>query len=99
MSYAIINGKQIELLTDINDTSDNIHMNFQERKRRVILKRRFGYIPTNYQKILGKRKLVDVFGSGMHDEERYGQLILSDFFNTNIGHGVYQNIHNEKKII
>lgn len=45
------------------------------------------YIPN----ILGKRKLVDAFGEKIYnDEERYGQEIPADFFQTNIGHGVYK---------
>lgn len=43
---------------------------------------------TKPESILGKRKYQDAFDA--HDDERYGQPIESDFFTSNIGHGVYQ---------
>ncbi len=50
--------------------------------------------------ILGKRKIEDAFGLGMHDKERYGQEVQPDFFKNNIGHCVYQNpIHSLSKNI
>jgi hypothetical protein len=36
-----------------------------------------------------KRKLADAFGAQMHDNERYGQEIPSDYFTKGIGHNVY----------
>jgi hypothetical protein len=58
---------------------DNIKFHFHEEVKFVI------------KSILGKRKLCDAFGfeySG--DEERYGQIISDNFFNTNVGHNVVQ---------
>ena len=44
------------------------------------------YEPVN---ILGKQKLADAFGEEIYnDQDRYGQDIPADFFNTNVGHGV-----------
>jgi hypothetical protein len=42
--------------------------------------------------ILGKRRLEDIYGTGLNDTERYGQEIPSDFFKTNCGHNVFQHI-------
>ena len=76
------------------DNSGNIHIqrSFEEQeniKRKPVIKRKI--IKGDLYSILGKRKIQDAFGSGMHDEERYGREIPPDFFKTNIGHGVYQN--------
>lgn len=39
--------------------------------------------------LLGKRKLRDAFGDEIYnDNDRYGQDITPDFFETNVGHGV-----------
>jgi len=41
--------------------------------------------------ILGKRKLEEAFGRGMHDRARYGREISPDFFKTNHGHIVFSS--------
>jgi hypothetical protein len=83
------------------DNSGNIHIKIEEReniKRKPVIKRKI--IKGNLSSILGKRKIQDAFGSGMHDEERYGREIPPDFFKTNIGHGVYPNqMHSSSKNI
>lgn len=72
------------------DNSGNIHMTFQEKThKKPIIKRRYGHI-VEHVSILGKRKLVEAFGEEIYNErERYGQDIPADFFDTNVGHGVY----------
>jgi hypothetical protein len=69
------------------DNSGNIHIQREPIKKRPIIKR--NSVTTDISSVLGKRKLSDSFGPGIHDEERYGQEIIPDFFKTNIGHGVY----------
>ena len=72
------------------DNSGNIHIQRSfEKKTKPVIKRKF--ITTGLTSVLGKRKIADAFGPGIHDKERYGQEIDTDFFKTNIGHGVYQN--------
>lgn len=36
-----------------------------------------------------KRTYVDAFGEREYEKERYGQEIEDDFFETNVGHGVF----------
>jgi len=36
-----------------------------------------------------KRSYIDAFGEREYDKERYGQEIDEDFFEINVGHGVY----------
>jgi len=36
-----------------------------------------------------KRTYVDAFGQREYDMERYGQEIDDDFFERNVGHGIY----------
>jgi hypothetical protein len=36
-----------------------------------------------------KRTYVDAFGEREYEKERYGQEIDDDFFETNVGHGVF----------
>jgi hypothetical protein len=107
MSFQVINGKEVEVLEhsdfidkdsyrnfgpEINnilfaDNAGNIHIKIEE-----ITKCRIKSIFDNkLHSILGKRKIEDAFGFGMHDTERYGQEVQHDFFKNNIGHGVYQN--------
>ena len=66
------------------DNSGNIHI-----RRKPVIKIRpemLFYEPVN---ILGKQKLADAFGEEIYnDQDRYGQDIPADFFNTNVGHGV-----------
>lgn len=80
------NQKQNILFAEPNG---NIHLHFQQIRRKPILKRRPGINLIHNVSILGKRKLIDTFGEGHFDEERYGQEISPDFFKTHIGHGVY----------
>lgn len=102
MSFVIINGKQVETLDFESDYPDffepkpispkknklfadnsgNIHFEVEELESKPIIK--------NNDSILGKRKLADAFGNEYGDQDRYGQEINDDFFNTNIGHGVSQ---------
>lgn len=72
------------------DNNGNIHMTFQEKtNKKYIFKRHSGPIVQQVS-ILGKRKLDEAFGEEIYKEkERYGQDIPVDFFQTNIGHGVY----------
>lgn len=72
------------------DNSGNIRMTFQEKNiKKPVIKRRPGPIVEQVS-ILGKRKLVDAFGEEIYnDQDRYGQEIPPDFFDTNIGHGVF----------
>ena len=59
-----------------------------QRCKKPIIRRRPGHIIEQVS-ILGKRKLIKAFGLEIYnDKERYGQDIPSDFFKTNIGHGV-----------
>ena len=76
-----------------SDNNGNIHMTFQEKTHnKTIIKRRLGTIVEQVS-ILGKRKLAEAFGEEVYnDKERYGQDIHTDFFKTNIGHGVYTEI-------
>jgi hypothetical protein len=72
------------------DNSGNIHINFQEKTyKKPVIKRRPGPIIEPVS-ILGKRKLVQAFGEEIYnDRDRYGQDIPADFFDTNVGHGVF----------
>lgn len=72
------------------DNSGNVHMTFQEFRRKPVIKRRTDDVRLYEQvNILGKRKLVEAFGEEIYnDKDRYGQDIPDDFFKTNIGHGV-----------
>jgi len=72
------------------ESSGNIHIKFQgfqPIRRKYVLRRRPDY---NFPivSVLGKRTVEDAFGLGTNDEERYGQKIPPEFFNTNIGHNV-----------
>jgi hypothetical protein len=59
------------------------------KKRFIIRKRELTEITAQIISTLGKRKLSDAFGLEIYNEkDRYGQEIPSDFFVTNIGHGV-----------
>lgn len=59
------------------------------KKRFIIRKRELTEITAQIISILGKRKLSEAFGLEIYNEkDRYGQEIPSDFFVTNIGHGV-----------
>jgi hypothetical protein len=71
------------------DNSGNIHIKIEEIEDVESDKKNI-YVRTRQI----KRKILDAFGPGMHDEDRYGQEISSDFFKTNIGHGVYLNSKN-----
>jgi hypothetical protein len=107
MSFQVINGKEVEVLEHSDfidkdsyrnfgpetnnilfaDNAGNIHIKIEEiRKCRIK-----GIFDNKLHSILGKRKIEDAFGFGMHDTERYGQEVQPDFFKNNIGHGVYQN--------
>ncbi len=66
----------------VEDKKDKLH------RRKPIIRRRPEMI-VSVTSILGKRKLEDAFGQGMHDYERYGQEIPPDFFNTNRGHNAF----------
>lgn len=63
--------------------------------RKVIIKKRPDIDITDYNSSdLGKRKLTDSFGLQIYnDKDRYGQDIPPDFFETNIGHDVYEDSH------
>lgn len=73
------------------DTSGNIHIKIEEIRKTPInvkphlVKKRYS---SENISILGKRKLQEAFGVGVHDADRYGQEIAPDFFATNIGHSV-----------
>ena len=41
------------------------------------------------EKTLGKRKYTESFDPSTFDDDRYAQHISTNFFDTNIGHGVY----------
>jgi len=41
------------------------------------------------EKTLGKRKYAESFDPSSFDDDRYAQHIGADFFDTNIGHGVF----------
>ena len=73
------------------DNSGNIHITFQENThKKPIIRRRPGPIIEPVS-ILGKRKLVQAFGEEIYnDRDRYGQDIPADFFDTNVGHGVFK---------
>ena len=59
------------------------------KRKFVIIKRQDIEVTVENKSILGKRKLVEAFGLEIYnDKDRYGQDITSDFFVTNIGHGV-----------
>ena len=59
------------------------------KKRFIIRKRELTKITAEIISVLGKRKLVEAFGLEIYNEkDRYGQEIQTDFFVTNIGHGV-----------
>jgi len=60
--------------------------------KKIIIKRRSDInIPDEVPSDLGKRKIAVSFGSQIYnDKERYGQDIPPDFFDTNIGHNVYE---------
>ena len=68
--------------------------------KKVIIKRRsdiniLDEVPSD----LGKRKIAVSFGLQIYnDKERYGQDIPSDFFNSNIGHGVLQSDTNLNQV-
>jgi hypothetical protein len=63
--------------------------------RKVIIKKRPDIdITDDNSSDLGKRKLADSFGLQIYnDKDRYGQDIPPDFFETNIGHDVYEDSH------
>lgn len=71
------------------DNSGNIHINFQEMRRKPVIKRRPEmYLPETIS-ILGKRKYGDAFVEDTFDDERYGQHIYNGYFVFNSGHGVF----------
>lgn len=80
------------------DNSGFIHLKIEEiygkkRRRRPILRKlNFTSLGKSIpqQSLLAKRKIEEAFGPGIHDAERYGQQISTDFFVTQVGHGVYQ---------
>jgi hypothetical protein len=45
--------------------------------------------PLNPNANLKKRTYEDAFGQREYDKERYGQEIHADFFERNVGHGVF----------
>lgn len=86
----VINEKELE------DKKEEICPDFVEYKqpvnhRKIIIKKRHDInITDDSSPDLGKRKLCDSFSSQIYnDKDRYGQDIPTDFFNTNIGHNVY----------
>jgi len=86
-----------------SDNIGNIHITNKTLKKPISLRRkqlafRLGTIDKDVT-ILGNRKLLEAFGEEIYnDKERYGQNIPSDFFKTNIGHGVSID-ENENEII
>ena len=48
------------------------------------------------EKTLGKRKYAESFDPSTFDDDRYAQHISADFFDTNIGHGVFPICKNTK---
>jgi len=79
----------------INSASINsASINPSTSSRKVIIKKRPDVdidISDDNSSDLGKRKLADSFGLQIYnDKDRYGQDIPTDFFQTNIGHGVYE---------
>lgn len=67
------------------DNSGNIHI-----RRKPVIRRIPDIKLSEPVSILGKRKLADAFGEEIYnDQDRYGQDIPVDFFETNVGHGVY----------
>ena len=74
------------------DTHGNVHIEISERYVPKIKRSPFIIINNSIEliSITGKRTIDDAFGSGPHDEERYGQTIEENFFEKNEGHGVIQ---------
>lgn len=82
------------------DNSGNIHINFQEFRRKPIIKRRTEMRLSEPVSILGKRKLAHAFGEEIYnDQYRYGQEITPDFFKNNVGHAVPNLSMDELEII
>lgn len=52
--------------------------------------------PPPLEKTLGKRKYAESFDPSTFDDDRYAQHISTDFFDTNIGHGVFPISKNTK---
>lgn len=75
------NGIIVETIDDYNyETYKYKQYKFQYNMERNMFKK----------SILGKRRLENSFGEGIHDEDRYGRQINHDFFKNNIGHNVIQ---------
>ena len=51
---------------------------------------------TPLEKTLGKRKYAESFDPSTFDDDRYGQHISADFFDTHTGHGVFVISENSK---
>ena len=77
-------------------TINSASINPNTSSRKVIIKKRPDLdtnITDENSSDLGKRKLADSFGLQIYnDKDRYGQDIPTDFFQTNIGHGVVYDI-------
>jgi len=78
-------------------TINSASINPGTSSRKVIIKKRpdldTNITDENSCSDLGKRKLADSFGLQIYnDKDRYGQDIPTDFFQTNIGHGVVYDI-------
>lgn len=100
MSFIVINGKQMKLLdTSYPDFFEPKPMS-PKNKKNILFAQANGTIHFHILEaeenvmtsVLGKRKFVDAFGDDYGDEERYGQSIGTEFFKTNIGHGVFQKV-------
>ena len=96
MSFVIINGRELEVLdTNYPDFFEPKPVS-PKNKKNILFAQANGtiYFPEEeiLPSVLGKRKFVDTFGDNYGDEQRYGQLIGTDFFKNNVGHGVYQKV-------
>lgn len=106
MSFTIINGRKVETLDlNLNSDSDYPDF-FEPKpvspKKNIVFADNKGNIRfdieelsddhpiENNDSLLGKRKFTDAFGEGYCDLDRYGQPISDDFFNTNMGHSIFQ---------
>lgn len=91
MSDVIINEIEIEDKKEQNYS--DLFQSKQVNPKKIIIKKRHDInITDNSSPDLGKRKLCHSFGLQIYnDKDRYGQDIPADFFNTNIGHNVYQD--------
>jgi hypothetical protein len=95
MSFIIINGRELEVLDSHPDFFEPKPVS-PKNKKNILFAQANGTIHLLEEEVLpsvlGKRKFVDTFGDNYSDKERYGQTIGTDFFTTNIGHGVYQKV-------